>query len=50
MDPFSGALRSPDQLTELYDPAADRAWGKDVGTLDDVARRLIAASPPPHRW
>jgi len=45
MDPFSGALRSPDQLAELYDPAADRAWAKDVGTLDAVVRRLVAASP-----
>jgi PPOX class probable FMN-dependent enzyme len=45
MDPFSGALRSPDQLAELYEPAADRAWAKDVGTLDAVVRRLVAASP-----
>src|SRR4051794_16610580 len=45
MDPFSGALRSPEQLAELYDPAADRAWAKDVGTLDAVVRRLVAASP-----
>jgi uncharacterized protein len=45
MDPFSGALRSADQLAELYEPAADRAWAKDVGTLDAVVRRLVAASP-----
>jgi PPOX class probable FMN-dependent enzyme len=45
MDPFAGALRSVDQLGELYEPAHDRAWEKDVGTLDEIVRRLIAASP-----
>ena len=43
--PFDGALRSVEQLAELYDPAAQRAWDKDVGTLDAAARRLIAVSP-----
>jgi uncharacterized protein len=45
VDPFANALTSPDQLSELYEPAADRAWSKDVGTLDGAARALIAASP-----
>lgn len=44
-DPFAGALASTDELAEYYEPAADRAWAKDVGVLDDVVRRLIAASP-----
>ncbi|HEY6762716.1 MAG TPA: MSMEG_1061 family FMN-dependent PPOX-type flavoprotein [Baekduia sp.] len=43
--PFAGALRSAEQLAELYDPAAQRAWDKDVGTLDAMARALIAAAP-----
>jgi PPOX class probable FMN-dependent enzyme len=45
MDPFDGALRSTGQLAELYEPAAPRAWEKDVRTLDTVVRNLIAASP-----
>jgi uncharacterized protein len=45
MDPFATALSSADQLAELYEPAAERAWAKDVGMLDDAAQRLIAASP-----
>jgi hypothetical protein len=43
--PFAGALDSPEQLAEHYEPAAQRAWDKDVGILDDAARRLIAAAP-----
>jgi PPOX class probable FMN-dependent enzyme len=45
MDPFAGALSSADQLAELYEPATDRAWSKDIGMLDEAATRLIAASP-----
>jgi PPOX class probable FMN-dependent enzyme len=45
MDPFAGALSSADQLAELYEPATDRAWSKDIGVLDEAAARLIAASP-----
>lgn len=45
MDPFATALSSADQLAELYEPAAERAWAKDVGMLDEAAARLIAASP-----
>jgi uncharacterized protein len=43
--PFDDALESAEQLTELYGPAAQRAWDKDVGRLDAMARALIAASP-----
>jgi PPOX class probable FMN-dependent enzyme len=45
MDPFATALSSADQLAELYEPATERAWAKDIGMLDDSATRLIAASP-----
>jgi PPOX class probable FMN-dependent enzyme len=45
MDPFTDALRSSEQLAELYEPAAARAWAKDVGVLDELVRRLIAGSP-----
>jgi len=45
MDPFATALSSADQLAELYEPATERAWGKDIGMLDEAAARLIAASP-----
>lgn len=45
MDPFATALSSADQLAELYEPATDRAWAKDIGMLDEAATRLIAASP-----
>lgn len=43
--PFAGALDSPEQLAEYYEPAAPRAWEKDVARLDEVARALIAVSP-----
>lgn len=43
--PFDDALDSVDQLAELYEPAAQRAWDKDIGRLDDVVRALVAASP-----
>jgi hypothetical protein len=45
VNPFAGALTTPEQLAELYEPAMERAWSKDVGVLDDAAVRLIAASP-----
>jgi uncharacterized protein len=45
MDPFATALSSADQLAELYEPATERAWAKDIGMLDEAATRLIAASP-----
>ncbi len=45
MDPFATALSSADQLAELYEPATERAWAKDIGMLDEAVTRLIAASP-----
>jgi PPOX class probable FMN-dependent enzyme len=43
--PFDDALDSVEQLSELYEPAAQRAWDKDVGRLDEMVCRLVAASP-----
>ena len=45
MDPFAAALTSEDELAGLYPPAEERAWRKDVGRLDAMSRRLIAATP-----
>ena len=45
MDPFDGALERPAQLREFYEPAMERAVRKDVGRLDEMCRRLIAAAP-----
>ena len=45
MDPFAAALRSDAQLGELYPAAEERSWRKDVGHLDEMCRRLIAATP-----
>lgn len=45
MDPFAEALTSEAQLAGLYEQPHERAIAKDIATLDDVARRLIAASP-----
>jgi len=44
-DPFADALSSLDDLVERYPAAKDRAWAKDIGSLDAAARALIAASP-----
>jgi uncharacterized protein len=45
MDPFAGALQRVEQLRDLYDSAMEVAIQKDIGRLDDMARRLIAAAP-----
>jgi PPOX class probable FMN-dependent enzyme len=45
MDPFAAALTSQEQLDALYQPAEERSWRKDVGLLDEMCRRLIAATP-----
>jgi PPOX class probable FMN-dependent enzyme len=45
VDPFANRLTAAEELGELYDPANPGAWRKDVGTLDDAARALIAVSP-----
>ncbi len=44
-DPFDGALQHPDELREFYDAAMQRAVTKDIGHLDEMCRRLIAAAP-----
>ena len=44
-DPFDGALQHPDELREFYDAAMERAISKDIGYLDEMCRRLIAAAP-----
>jgi PPOX class probable FMN-dependent enzyme len=44
-DPFEGALQRPEELREFYDAAMERAVTKDIGHLDDMCRRLIAAAP-----
>jgi PPOX class probable FMN-dependent enzyme len=44
-DPFAGALRRTEELREFYDAAMERAVSKDIGHLDEMCRRLIAAAP-----
>lgn len=45
MDPLGSALQDHDALRALYPAAEERAWRKDIGRLDELARALIAASP-----
>jgi uncharacterized protein len=45
MNLFDGALERTEQLRELYEPAMERAVRKDIGRLDEMCRRLIAAAP-----
>ena len=44
-DPFAGAFTRPEQLRDFYDAPMDRAIRKDIGHIDELCRRLIAASP-----
>jgi PPOX class probable FMN-dependent enzyme len=44
-DPFDGALERVEQLREHYDEAMEVALRKDIGRLDEMCRRLIAAAP-----
>jgi uncharacterized protein len=44
-DPFEGALQRVEQLREHYDAPMETAIRKDIGHVDDLCRRLIAASP-----
>jgi PPOX class probable FMN-dependent enzyme len=44
-DPFEGALGRVEELREFYDDAMERAVRKDIGHLDGMCRRLIAAAP-----
>jgi len=45
MDPFAAAITSVADLRALYEDPIPTALRKDVGRLDDMCRRLIAASP-----
>ena len=44
-DPFDGALEHVEQLRDFYAEAMAPALRKDIGRLDEMCRRLIAASP-----
>ena len=44
-DPFEHALRDEDELAEIYPPPERSATGKDIGRLDELSTRLVAASP-----
>jgi uncharacterized protein len=44
-DPFDGALERVEDLREFYAEAMEVAVRKDIGRLDEVCRRLIAAAP-----
>ena len=43
--PFEGAIQRVEQLREHYEAPMERAVRKDIGRLDDLCRRLIAATP-----
>ena len=45
LDPLAGALTHPEQLRDFYDAPMEVAIRKDIGELDDMCRRLIAAAP-----
>jgi PPOX class probable FMN-dependent enzyme len=45
MDPFEGALGRVEELREFYDAPMERAVLKDIGHIDEMCRRLIAAAP-----
>ena len=45
MDPFASAISSEAELRALYEEPTASALRKDVGRLDEMCRRLIAASP-----
>jgi uncharacterized protein len=45
VDPFENALTEEDELRELYGAPMQRALKKYVARLDQMCRRLIAASP-----
>jgi uncharacterized protein len=44
-DPFAGALERVEDLREFYAEAMEVALRKDIGRLDEMCRRLIAAAP-----
>ena len=44
-DPLAGAFTHADQLRDFYDAPMPQAIRKDIGHIDGLCRRLIAASP-----
>ena len=44
-DPFAGAFTHSDQLRDFYDAPMPQAIRKDIGRIDELCRRLIAAAP-----
>jgi hypothetical protein len=42
---FDGALQRVEQLREHYDAPMEVALRKDIGRIDELCRRLIAAAP-----
>jgi len=44
-DPLAGAFTHPDQLRDFYDAPMPQAIRKDIGRIDALCRRLIAAAP-----
>jgi uncharacterized protein len=44
-DPFESALTGEEQLRAIYGEPMQRALKKDIARLDEMCRRLIAASP-----
>jgi hypothetical protein len=53
-EPFDGAITRPEQLRDFYDSPMKPAIRKDIGRIDELCRRLIAAAPmlfvaPPRR-
>jgi len=44
-DPFAAAFTHPEQLRDFYDAPMPQAIRKDIGHIDDLCRRLIAAAP-----
>ena len=45
LDPFASAFSRPEQLRDFYDSPMRAAIRKDIAHIDDLCRRLIAASP-----
>jgi PPOX class probable FMN-dependent enzyme len=44
-DPFDGALTSLEELREFYEAPNANSLRKDIGRLDEMCERLIAAAP-----
>ena len=44
-EPFDGAITRPEQLRDFYDSPMKPAIRKDIGRIDELCRRLIAAAP-----